>query len=91
MIEVHQVAIVTPLTMSAGAVLCTIFIHALALGATGWTSFAVRQDQAGLVCDWHSGIRTYDLHPLKVQGKGPDKQSKGRNDCTLDIRNRKCS
>jgi hypothetical protein len=30
---VHQVAIVTPLIVGAGAVLCTIFIHALALGA----------------------------------------------------------
>ena len=34
MIQVHQVAIVTPLIVGAGAVLCTIFIHSLALGAT---------------------------------------------------------
>ena len=34
MIHVYQVAIATPLTAGAGAVLCTIFIHALALGAT---------------------------------------------------------
>jgi hypothetical protein len=34
MTQVHQVAIVTPLIVGAGAVLCTIFIHALALGAT---------------------------------------------------------
>jgi len=33
MTQVDQVAIVTPLTVGAGAVLCTIFIHALALGA----------------------------------------------------------
>jgi hypothetical protein len=33
MTQVHQVAIVTPLIVGAGAVLCTIFIHALALGA----------------------------------------------------------
>jgi hypothetical protein len=33
MTQVHQVAIVTPLTVGAGAVLRTIFIHALALGA----------------------------------------------------------
>lgn len=30
----HQVVIVTPLIVGAGAVLCTIFIHAMALGAT---------------------------------------------------------
>lgn len=34
MTEVPQVAIVRPLIVGAGAVLCTIFIHALALGAT---------------------------------------------------------
>ena len=34
MTQVHQVAIVTPLTVGAGAVLCTIFIHGMALGAT---------------------------------------------------------
>jgi hypothetical protein len=34
MTQVHQVAIVAPLTVGAGALLCTIFIHALALGAT---------------------------------------------------------
>ncbi|WP_433969113.1 ion channel [Tunturiibacter gelidiferens] len=33
MTEVHQVSIITPLAVGAGAVLCTIFIHALALGA----------------------------------------------------------
>jgi tetrahydromethanopterin S-methyltransferase subunit C len=33
MVQVHQVAILAPLTVGAGAVLCTIFIHALALGA----------------------------------------------------------
>jgi hypothetical protein len=32
--QVPQVAILTPLTVGAGTVLCTIFIHALALGAT---------------------------------------------------------
>jgi len=34
MTQVHQVAIVAPLTAGAGATLCTIFIHSLALGAT---------------------------------------------------------
>jgi tetrahydromethanopterin S-methyltransferase subunit C len=34
MIQIHQVAHGTPLTVGACAVLCTIFIHALALGAT---------------------------------------------------------
>ena len=34
MMEEHQVAILTPLAMGAIAVLSTIFIHALALGAT---------------------------------------------------------
>jgi Ion channel len=34
MTEVHRVAIVTPMAVGAGAVLCTILIHALALGAT---------------------------------------------------------
>ena len=33
MTQVHQVSTVTPLTVGAGAVVCTIFIHALALGA----------------------------------------------------------
>jgi hypothetical protein len=31
--QLHHVAIATPLTVGAGAVLCTIFIHALALSA----------------------------------------------------------
>ena len=34
MTQVHRVAILIPLAVGAGAVLCTIFIHALALGAT---------------------------------------------------------
>jgi hypothetical protein len=34
MTQIHQVAIATPLAVGAGAVLCTIFIHAMALGAT---------------------------------------------------------
>ena len=34
MTQVSQVAIATPLAVGAGAVLCTIFIHALAFGAT---------------------------------------------------------
>jgi len=34
MTQIHQVAIATPLAVGAGAVLCTIFIHAIALGAT---------------------------------------------------------
>jgi hypothetical protein len=34
MTQVHQVAILIPLAVGAGAVLCTIFIHALALGTT---------------------------------------------------------
>lgn len=34
MTQVHQVAIVNPLAVGAGATLCTIFIHSLALGAT---------------------------------------------------------
>src|SRR6201996_1221111 len=34
MTQANQVAIAAPLIMGAGAVLCTIFIHALALGAT---------------------------------------------------------
>ncbi len=32
-----------------------------------------------------SRIRTYDFHRVKVQRKGPEEQSKGRNDCTLNI------
>ncbi len=43
------------------------------------------RDQDVPVCDGHSRIRTYDFHRVKVQRKGPDEQSKGRNDCTLDI------
>jgi len=34
MTQIHRVAILIPLAVGAGAVLCTIFIHALALGAT---------------------------------------------------------
>ena len=34
MTQVHRVAILIPMPVGAGAVLCTIFIHALALGAT---------------------------------------------------------
>jgi Ion channel len=45
MIEVYQVAIATPLTAAAGAVLCTIFIHALALGAT--VNFFRRETRLG--------------------------------------------
>jgi Ion channel len=34
MTQTHRVAILVPLAVGAGAVLCTIFIHALAVGAT---------------------------------------------------------
>ncbi|MGA7317189.1 MAG: ion channel [Silvibacterium sp.] len=34
MTQIHRVAILVPLTVGAGAVLCTIFVHGLALGAT---------------------------------------------------------
>lgn len=34
MIQVHQIAVAVPLAVGGGAVLCTIFIHSLALGAT---------------------------------------------------------
>ncbi len=34
MTQTHRIAILIPLAVSAGAVLCTIFIHALAVGAT---------------------------------------------------------
>ena len=45
MSQVHQVAIVTPLTVGAGATLCTIFIHAMALGAT--VNFFRRETRLG--------------------------------------------
>jgi hypothetical protein len=45
MIQVHQVAIGTPLIVGAGAVLCTIFIHAMALGAT--VNFFRRETRLG--------------------------------------------
>jgi Monooxygenase af470-like len=45
MIQVHQVAIAKPLTVGAGAVLCTIFIHGLALGAT--VNFFRRETRLG--------------------------------------------
>jgi Ion channel len=45
MTQVHQVAIVTPLIVGAGAVLCTIFIHSLALGAT--VNFFRRETKLG--------------------------------------------
>jgi hypothetical protein len=34
MTQIHPIAILTPMAVGAGAVLCTIFIHSLALGAT---------------------------------------------------------
>jgi tRNA(Leu) C34 or U34 (ribose-2'-O)-methylase TrmL len=34
MTQIHRIAILIPLVVGAGAVLCTIFIHALALIAT---------------------------------------------------------
>src|SRR5580700_6542261 len=43
--QVHQVAIATPLIVGAGAVLCTIFIHSLALGAT--VNFFRRETRLG--------------------------------------------
>ena len=46
MTQVHQVAIVNPLAAGAGATLCTIFIHALALGAT--VNFFRRERRLGL-------------------------------------------
>jgi len=45
MTQVHQVAIVKPLTVGAGAVLCTVFIHSLALGAT--VNFFRRETRLG--------------------------------------------
>jgi hypothetical protein len=45
MIQIHQVAFGFPLTVGAGAVLCTIFIHALALGAT--VNFFRRETRLG--------------------------------------------
>jgi hypothetical protein len=45
MIQVHQVAIGAPLTVGTGAALCTIFIHALALGAT--VNFFRRETRLG--------------------------------------------
>ena len=45
MTQAHQVAIVAPLTVGAGAVLCTIFIHALALSAT--VNFFRRETRLG--------------------------------------------
>jgi Ion channel len=45
MTQVQQVAIVTPLTVGAGAVLCTIFIHALFLGVT--VNFFRRETRLG--------------------------------------------
>src|ERR1700748_2378157 len=45
MTQVHPVAIVTPLAVGAGAVLCTIFIHSLALGAT--VNFFRRETRLG--------------------------------------------
>jgi hypothetical protein len=47
--QVHHVAILTPLAVGAGAVLCTIFIHALALSAT--VNFFRRESRLG-----HTGM-----------------------------------
>src|SRR5271168_4706082 len=45
MIQVHQVSIGAPSTVGTGAVLCTIFIHALALGVT--VNFFRRETRLG--------------------------------------------
>jgi len=45
MTQVHQVAILAPLAVGAVATLCTIFIHALALGAT--VNFFRREKRLG--------------------------------------------
>ena len=45
MIQVHRVAVITPMAVGAGAVLCTIFIHSLALGAT--VNFFRRETKLG--------------------------------------------
>jgi tetrahydromethanopterin S-methyltransferase subunit C len=45
MTHAHQVAILIPLIVGAGAVLCTIFIHALALGAV--VNFFRRETRLG--------------------------------------------
>src|SRR6201999_1504475 len=45
MIEVQQIAIAKPLIVGAGATLCTIFIHSLALGAT--VNFFRRETRLG--------------------------------------------
>jgi hypothetical protein len=50
MTQVHQVAIVTPLTVGAGAVLCTIFIYALALD--GMMNFFRRETRLGRTGMW---------------------------------------
>jgi hypothetical protein len=50
MIEVHPIAIGRPLIVGAGAVLCTILIHALALSAT--VNFVRRETRLG-----RAGIR----------------------------------
>src|ERR1700755_400229 len=54
MTQVHQVAITTPLAVGAGAVLCTIFIHALALRAT--VDFFRRETRLG-----RTGTSLFDL------------------------------
>lgn len=45
MMQVQQIAIAKPLLVGAGATLCTIFIHALALGAT--VNFFRRETRLG--------------------------------------------
>ena len=45
MTQTHQVAILIPLVVGAGAVLCTIFIHALAVGAI--VNFVRREKRLG--------------------------------------------
>jgi hypothetical protein len=45
MIQAHQVALGTPLAVGAGAVLCTILIHAVAFGAT--VNFFRRETRLG--------------------------------------------
>jgi hypothetical protein len=65
----YQVAILTPWTDGAGA-FYVLPSSTLWHWAQWSTSFAERQDQAGLECGEHSRIRSDDFHLVKMQERG---------------------
>jgi len=83
MAQLHHVAIFTPLSVGAGAVPATIFIHALALSAM--VNFFRRETRlCGTGMWWALQDSNLRLRQCEGAKRGPDERSKGWNNCTLD-------